>query len=71
MRTAIALRNVVGKTEDIFLIGFCPLQGNFDSDILLATQCMYDGIVYRSFRSVQMIDECADTTFIFECIGLL
>ena len=32
--TAIQLRNVIGKTENIFLVGIIPLHGDFDTDTI-------------------------------------
>ncbi len=34
MRSAIALANVVGETQDVFVVTIVPLEGDFNADIV-------------------------------------
>ena len=66
MGTAVALRDVVGKTEYVLLIGLVPLQGDLNADIVALGEEMKDLFVQRGLVPVQVLDEGANTALIFE-----
>ena len=71
MGTAISLRNVISEAVDIFLISFGPLQGNFNSHVVLGSKGMNDRFVNRCSFAIQVLYEGANAPFVFESICLI
>jgi hypothetical protein len=57
VRTAVALGNVVGVAEDVFLIGVVPLQRDLDASAVLRIALEVKGLVDRVLVAVQVIDK--------------
>ena len=68
---AITLRYVIGKTEDIFLVGIIPLHGDFDTDVILFTDEIEHCRMQRGFLAVQMLDKGTDAALVLEHILLV
>ena len=68
MSTSVTLRYVIGKTENIFLVGIVPLHGNFDADAILFTNEIEHRCMQRCFLPIQMLDKGPNATLILEHI---
>ena len=66
MRTAVFLRNVVGKAEHAFVVGIGPLQGNINLNVVLFAAESNDIFVQRRLGFVNMVNESRQTAFIME-----
>ena len=74
MRSAIALRNIVGKAGDILLVRIIPLERRLDSDIIFLAKHVEDGRVNCGFLPVTIFHKGAYATFVFKyllCIAAL
>jgi len=68
VRAAVALRDIVGKAENAFLIGIVPLQRHFGDDVVLL-EIEVDRLgVQRRLVPVQVLHKGADATVILEDI---
>ncbi len=70
MRAAVALRDVVGETEHVFLIGIVPLHRQFDLNVVAGGVQVKHAVVERGFVAVEMLDERLDPALVFEHIFL-
>ena len=67
MSTTITLWNVVGKTENAFLVTIVPLHRHFNGNAIFTLLHKVEYVfVYWRFITVQVINECADTAFVFK-----
>ena len=54
MCAAIALRNIVGIAEYVFLVGVVPLQGHLDAGAVIGFSLEVKRLVYGGFVAVQI-----------------
>ncbi len=66
MRTTIALRDIVGVTEHVFLIGVVPLQGDFHPHAILFGAEIDDVGVDWVLVAVEVLHERLDATFVLK-----
>ena len=66
MGTAIALRNVVGETENVFLIRLVPLQRNLHRNVVAFGAEVHDRRMQRRFVAVEMLNKGANTAFVLK-----
>ena len=71
MRAAIALRNIIGKAENILLVGIIPLHRKLDFDIVLLPLDIDYLFMNRRLVFIQMFDERPNSSFILEYIFLV
>jgi len=66
MRTAVFLRNVVGKAKHTFVIGIGPLQSGFNLNIAVTvgTAKSDNAFVQRGFGLIDVVDKCSQTALI-------
>ena len=64
MSSAITLRNVVGKTKHIFIVGIVPPKRQFDRDTVTFRLQINWCINQRLFSPVQIADKLLQATFI-------
>ena len=64
MGTTIALGNVVGITEDIFLKTVIPLQGHLDTGPILTLNVKMHDLINRGLVGVQIFHEGLESTLI-------
>ena len=64
----IALRDVIGKTKHVLLVGVVPLQGDFHGYAIALALEIRNTFVDRGLVPVQMLDKCLDAAFEFENI---
>ena len=64
MGTAIALGNIVGITENIFLERVIPLQRHLNPNAVIRVQLEVKGLVHHGFIQVQVIHECFQPTVV-------
>ena len=55
VRTAVALRNIVGVAENIFLVGVIPLQRHFNTGAIRGIHLEMKRLMNRCFIAVQEI----------------
>ncbi len=68
MRTAVTLRNVVGKAVDVFLEAIVPLQRNFNTDTVFFSGEIEDIRVNRRFVFVEVLNKRLDAAFVVEVV---
>ncbi len=68
---AIPLGDIVGETEDVFLVGVVPLHGQLDADAVLLGDHVEHLGVQRGLVAVQVLHKGADTALIFKDILLI
>src|SRR3546814_4018481 len=66
MRPSIPLRDVVGETQHIFIIGVVPFQGHVDPDVISLSHDSYGMGDQRRFITIKPFDECCDAAFIIK-----
>ena len=71
MGTPVALRYVVGETEDIFLVRIVPLHGNLDADRVLVADKIKHLIMQWRLFSVQMLYKGPDSPLVLENVLLV
>ena len=71
MGAAVALRNIVGKTEHVFMIAVVPPQRAFDGDAI-ALSLDDDRLRHqRRFIAVEIFDECLDAALVTHLFAFL
>ena len=60
MGSAVALRDVVGKAQDLFVVGIIPLHGHFNRHAVFGTCCMKDMRVKGCFGGVYIADKASN-----------
>ena len=70
VRAAVFLRDIIGKTEDVFLVGIVPLHGQLDAGMLFIRLNINHGLMQRGLVAVQMPDKGADTALVFKRVRL-
>ena len=68
MGPTIALRNIVGEQENIFLVWLVPLESNFYRDVVSIRWKIKYLVMERGFFSIQVFDECFDAALVLEYI---
>ena len=71
MRAAIPLRDVVGIAEHVFLVAIVPLQCRLDTDAVPVVLEVKYGSVDRRLVAIEMLDKCANSTFVLEHVALV
>ena len=66
MGAAVALRDIVGVTENIFLIRVVPLQSRLDDDAIPFGDDVEDFIKQRGLVFIKMLDERPDAPLEFK-----
>ena len=70
MGTAIALRNVIGKGEDLLVITVVPFERDIDTDVTAFAMDRDRRCNKRRLRFVEILDEGRDAAFIVKLDGL-
>ena len=69
VRAAIALGNIVGKAENVFLIGIIPLHGHFHRNtVFLPLKIEVEDLVEGGFVGIQVADKSTQPALILEHI---
>ena len=71
MRAPIALGDIIGKAENIFLVGVIPLHRHFDNNIVLLHADIDNLFMDGCLVLVQVLDKSADAAFILKQIFLV
>ena len=71
MRATIGLRDVVGITEDVFLIGIVPLHAKLHRHIVAFGAYVHGLAMQRRLVAVKVLDKRGDSTLILEGIFLI
>ena len=66
MGAAVALRDVVGVAEHVFLVGVVPLQRHLDADVVVHAREMEHRRVYRVLVLVQVLHEGTNAALVLE-----
>ena len=64
MSTAVALRNIVGVTEDAFLKPVIPLQCHLDANTVIAGGLEVENLVNRRLSLIKVVNEGTQTAVI-------
>ena len=71
MGPTIPLRNIVGKTVDVLLIGIIPLQGRLNGQPVLFREEIEDFLKKRRLVLIEIFNKRPDAPFKFKVIGLI
>ncbi|MCY1415774.1 hypothetical protein D9M71_312680 [compost metagenome] len=66
MSTTVALRDVVGETQQVLVEAVVPLQRDFYTNPVIALYIEVEHFVDRRLVGVQVFDERTQTAFVFE-----
>ena len=67
MGTTVALGNVVGEAQQVFVEAVVPLQGDFDTHAIVTLDVEVEDLgVDRGLVGVQVFNECAQAAFVLE-----
>ncbi len=69
MRTAVALRNVVGEAVDVLLEAVIPLQRHFHANAVFLGGEIEHIRMDRGFVLIQVFDKRLNAAFVVEVIG--
>ena len=64
MRSAVFLRNVVGKTQHALIIGVGPLQSGINADVVFFARNGNDFLMQRGFGFVDVVDKGLKSAFV-------
>src|SRR5690606_27770591 len=64
--TAITLRDVIGKAEQVLVEAVIPLQCDFDADAIITLNVEVKHLIDRRLVGVQVSDECAQATLVLK-----
>ena len=62
MRSAVFLRDIIGKAQHIFLIGFIPLQSDFNTNAIICIHSEMENFIQMGFTLVDIFDKFRQTT---------
>ena len=66
VRPSVPLRNIVGETENVFLVGIIPLHGQLDDDPVAFRVDIYNRLMQWGLVPVQMPDKLGNTPLVFK-----
>ena len=66
VRAAVPLRDIVGETEDIFLVGIVPLHCQLHDDVVAFSVDVDHRFVQRSLVPVQVLHKFRDAALVLE-----